>query len=344
MRNTKDVCIKGYRVVVICLAVILSAFVLSCNIQTAAGPTPYKVGLDSLTILRNQYDAMKFGMFLHFNMSTFDRCCCATCLSVSGEWGLARGTPPTGAMASEFRPSQLNCGQWADVAKSAGCKYAVLTSKHHDGFCLWPTKFTTYCVSNATVTTDVVKAFTDSMRLRGLKVGLYYSIRDLTNGYQIPFIKGQLTELLTNYGPLVCLWFDGWGWDVGYNRVPYDTIHNLIKSIQPECLIIENNHRYTMSNTEIVEYEMPIDGAPGASNVLPAEGCQAIRASADHCWFWHPTGNCTLMPVQEIIAELTTNNQRHANFLLDLTPDTLGLIPQCQADQMAQVGQALGSQ
>jgi alpha-L-fucosidase len=278
---------------------------------------------------------MKFGMFFHFNMSTFDR---YTVYSVSGEWGLANTDEKI------FRPSALNCGQWADVAKSAGCKYMVLTTKHHDGFCLWPSRYTTHSVANATVKTDVVKQFADSARSRGMKVGFYYSIRDLTNGYATSFVKGQLSELLTQYGEITCLWFDGWGWGPGYNKVPYDSVRNLIKRLQPRCLMIENNHKYAMDHTEIIEYEMPIDGPPGANNTLPAEGCQVIRASADHCWFWHPIDECTMMPAQTIVDELNINNARHAAYLFDLTPDTTGRVPQCQADRMKEVGTLLGVQ
>jgi alpha-L-fucosidase len=284
--------------------------------------------------LRQAYTDMKFGMFLHFNMSTFDRCCCSECYSVSGEWGLASRDPKL------FRPSQLNCGQWADVAKSAGCTYMVLVAKHHDGFCLWPTSYTNYCVTNAGVTRDVIREFVDSARAEGMRVGLYYSIRDLTNGYSLSFIKGQLTELLSNYGDLICLWFDGWGWGPGYNRVPYDSIRNLIKSIQPNCLIVENNHEFTTVHSEMIEYEMPIDGPPPQRNTRPAEGNNPIRS--DMCWFWHPNKNCDIKSAQNIVAELNTNISRNASYLLDLTPDTTGLIPQCQADRMQEVGQVLG--
>ena len=280
--------------------------------------------------LRQAYTNLKFGMFLHFNMSTFDRCCCTGCYSVSGEWGLAN------TQETEFNPTALNCGQWADVAKSAGCKYMVLVSKHHDGFCLWHSQYTNHCVSHAACTTDVIREFVDSARAEGMKVGLYYSIRDLTNGYSLSFIKGQLTELLSNYGDLICLWFDGWGWGPGYNRVPYDTIRNLIKSIQPHCLIVENNHEFTTVHSEMIEYEMPIDGPPPIGNIRPAEGNQPIRS--DMIWFWHPDRNCDLKSAQSIVDELNANNSRNASYLLDLTPDTTGLIPQCQADRMHEVG------
>jgi len=351
--------VKNIIVFIGCVAGALFFLLVNCTIETASGPTPYSVHKDTTVVdpfvdslqkvtsltdslrkaaslldsLQKAYVAMRFGMFLHFNMSTFTR---NDFYSVQGEWGLAESDD----MVKEFHPTALNCGQWADVAKSAGCAYMVLVSKHHDGFCLWPSRYTSYCVTNATVTRDVVKEFTDSARIRKLKVGLYYSIRDLTNGYALDFIKGQLSELLTNYGELTCLWFDGWGWGPGYNRVPFDTVKNIVKRLQPKCLIVENNHDYAMFNTEIVEWEMPIDGPPPINNVLPAEGNEPIRN--DKCWFWHPINQCSIMTAPEIVQDLTYNNNNSAAYLLDLTPDTTGTIPQCQVETMQEVGQLRG--
>jgi len=291
---------------------------------------------DSLRPYKQAYTNLGFGMFLHFNMSTFNRNNCNDCYSVSGEWGVGQGKAP----AEEFRPSALDCGQWADVAKSAGCKYMVLTTKHHDGFCIWPSQYTEYCVKNATVKTDVCKAFVDSARSRGLKIGFYYSIRDYSNGYKLSFIKNQLTELLTNYGEVICLWFDGWGWGPGYQEVPYDSIRILIQSIQPHCLIVENNHEFNTTHSQMIEYEMPIDGPPKATNKLPAEGNEPIRL--DKLWFWHPNKECQIMSAQSIVDQLIQNNSRNAAYLLDLTPDTLGLIPKCQVDRMKEVGALRG--
>lgn len=297
------------------------------------GETPEQV-LDSL---RQAYAAMKFGMFIHFNMSTFDRCCCAGCYSVAGEWGTANADP------NLFHPDSLNCGQWADVAKSAGCKYMVLTSKHHDGFCLWNSSKTTHSVAHSSWGSgnrDVLREFVDSARAEGLKVGFYYSIRDWTNGFSLNFIKGQVTELLTNYGDIVCLWFDGWAWDIGYLRVPYDTIRNLMRNLQPNCLLVENNYYCSLKKTDIVEYEVPVVGAPKVGNVLPSEGCIPIRN--DWTWFWHPNGECNLMTAQDIVKDLNDYNSRNAALLLDLSPDTTGRIPQCEFDRMKEVGQLRG--
>jgi alpha-L-fucosidase len=295
-----------------------------------------------LDSLQKAYLDMKFGMFVHFNMSTFNRCCCAECISTAGEWGVAASATVTPDL---FHPGNLNCGQWADIAKSAGCKYMILTSKHHDGFCLWDSKLTQYSVAHSSWRGgkgDVIKEFADSARARGLKVGLYYSIRDFTNGYSLSFVKGQLAELLTNYGEITVLWFDGWGWGPGYIKVPYDTVRNLIKSIQPHCLILENNHYYKLQYTELVGYEMPVDGAPKVDNILPAEGCNVVHAGSDYCWFWHPSDECLLKSPQTVVDQLNSNNSRNANYLFDLTPDTTGLIPQCQVDLMKQVGQLRG--
>jgi alpha-L-fucosidase len=314
------------------LVIIITAVTfVNCHVETASGPTPYSVSIDSIAILRDEYVALNFGMFIHFNMSTFDR---TAYYSVSGEWGLGHTDE------KKFNPTKLDCGQWADIAKSAGCSYMVLTTKHHDGFCLWPSKYTTHDVSSASCTTDVVRQFVDSARSRGMKVGFYYSIRDLTNGYSLSFIKGQLTELLSNYGDVICIWFDGWGWGPGYKSVPYDTIRNLIHSIQPKCLLIENNHEFNFKHTELIEYEMPIDGSPKLGNTLPTEGNMPIRS--DHLWFWHPDKQCDLMTAAAIVGQLNDNNSRNAAYMLDLTPDTTGRIPECQVTRMKEVGALRG--
>jgi alpha-L-fucosidase len=218
----------------------------------------------------------------------------------------------------------------------------ILTAKHHDGFCLWPSAYTAHDVASSSWrggNGDVLREFVDSARAEGLIVGFYYSIRDWTNGYSMSFIKGQLTELLTGYGDLVCLWTDGWAWDVGYVRVSYDTIRELVRSIQPNCLLVENNYYCSMRNTDIVEYELPVVGAPKAGNVLPSEGCLSIRS--DLCWFWHPVDECALLTAEAVVNYLNDYNARSAALLLDLTPDTTGRIPQCQVDRMNEVGALL---
>jgi alpha-L-fucosidase len=273
-------------------------------------------------------------------MSTFDRCCCEKCLSVSGEWGRAASST---VVPSLFKPSKLDIGQWVRTAKSAGMKYMVLTTKHHDGFCIWPSRWNEHNIKNSSWRDgkgDVLREFVDTLHANGIKVGFYYSIWDHTNGSDTTFLKAQLAELLTNYGPIAELYFDGWGWMVGYNKVPYATIRNLVKTLQPGCLISENNYYKSLKNTEIVTWEKAVVGFPPEGNVLPSEAGNTIRTEG--CWFWHPTAECNILPAQTIVSDLTNMNLRNASYLLDLTPDTTGLMPQCEVDRMAEVGQLLG--
>jgi len=211
---------KRLRILLVITMLAAAVPVLHCRFETAYGPTPYtvhqeplyKTFVDSLEkntsltdsikkanrivdSLRKAYMALKFGMFPCFNMNTFERCCCPECASVAGEWGTAN------VPENLFNPTRLDCGQWVDAAKAAGCTYIVLTTKHHDGFCNWDSKYTDHDLGNAKCLwkRDIIKELTDSARSRGLKVGLYYSIWDKSNGSRTDFIKGQLAELLTNY-------------------------------------------------------------------------------------------------------------------------------------------------
>ncbi len=309
----------------------------------------FKTKADPLPGEEAAYVAQQFGMFCHFNMSTFTRYNYPT---PSGEWELGNEDPDL------FQPDSLNLGQWADVAKSAHCKYAVLTSKHHGGFCLWPYNGPvmnglhgiaqgSWYQNNGQ--RDIVKEFVDSVRSRGMEPGLYYSVRDEHNPpsnatpalwqASIAQVKGQLTDLLSNYGDLKVIWFDGWGWYVGYVIIPYDTVANLVHylndSLGHHTIIVENNHMYKMTNTEIVEYEIPIDGPPLAKNGLPSEGNEPFRA--DNCWFWHPM-DTMVKTTTFIMNRITAANAAYATYLLDVTPDTTGRVPQYQAQAMSDIG------
>jgi alpha-L-fucosidase len=355
-----------------CLLALIAGLILTCKFETAYGPTPYtlppidttgqgqaqlkskmKNYLDSLLLTKSAPDSlakattvrpsllqayvdMKFGMFIHFSMSTFDRCCCSGCKSVGGEWGRAASSS---VVPSLFQPSKLDVGQWVRVAKSAGMKYMVLTTKHHDGFCVWPTRWNKHNVKYSSWRNgqgDVLKEFVDTLHANGIKVGFYYSIWDHTSGNDTTFIKAQLAELLTNYGPIAELYLDGWGWMVGYTRVPYATVRNWVKTLQPECLISENDYDLNQSRTDILTWERAVVGFPPITNVIPSEAGNTIRT--DGCWFWHPLDECNILPAETIVNDLTMLNSRNASYLLDLTPDTTGLMPQCVIDRMAEVG------
>lgn len=173
-----------------------------------------------------------YGMFIHFGVNTFNQI----------EWSDGR------LPASSFNPTALDCDQWIQTAKEAGFRHVILITKHHDGFCLWDSAYTDYDVASSPVKTDIVAEVAKACRKYGVKLGLYYSLwdrkepshNDKDPAKYVAFMKNQLTELLTNYGDVCELWFDG-GWgkpDADWN-IPALYAH--IKTIQPDCQITVNH-------------------------------------------------------------------------------------------------------
>jgi alpha-L-fucosidase len=186
----------------------------------------------SMLELQQQFLDLRFGMYIHLNMATFEQ----------REWGDPKASPAL------FNPKNLDTDQWARAAHSAGMGYGCLTTKHHDGFCLWPTETGSASVKNATLKRDVVRAYVDSFRAQGLKTCLYFSILDLradirpycVTPEKIKLVKDQLTEILTNYGEITALVIDGWNaaWSrLSYQEMPFLEIYNHVKQLQPNCLM-----------------------------------------------------------------------------------------------------------
>lgn len=196
-----------------------------------------------------------FGMFIHFGINTYyDR-----------EWSEGDLDP------ARFDPVDLDTDQWCSVASQAGMKYLVMVAKHHDGFCNWATGQTGYSVTATPFREDLLKRVEASARKFGLKLGLYYSLwdaheksHDLDEPAYVEFMKAQLEELLTGYGEVAELWFDGFwkkqqsGWkDAGGNwsepeafirswrmegafRWQMDHLYQFVKSLQPACIVMNN--------------------------------------------------------------------------------------------------------
>ena len=178
----------------------------------------------------------ELAMFIHFGVNTF----------TNREWGDGREDPAI------FNPSRLDAGQWARSARAAGFRAMVLTAKHHDGFCLWPTQTTRHSVASSPFrggSGDVVREFVDACRGEGLKVGLYCSPWDRhepsygdSPRYNDLFCD-QLTELLTQYGPVHEVWFDGAnGEGPNGRRQEYDwpRFWSLVRSLQPEAVMFSD--------------------------------------------------------------------------------------------------------
>ncbi|HWB19413.1 MAG TPA: alpha-L-fucosidase, partial [Phycisphaerales bacterium] len=303
----------------------------------AAKPTFYRQDKPLLELQQAFLD-LRFGMFIHFNMATFqDR-----------EWG-----DPSGPLDA-FNPRKLNTDSWADAAVSAEMKYACLTTKHHDGFCLWPTKSGGDCVTRAGNKTDIVKAYVDSFRKRGIIVGLYYSILDLrgdirhhnVTSAKIERIKTELTELLTNYGDIALLIFDGWNapWSrISYDEVPFDEIYSLVKSLQPNCLISElNASQFPPSGlfyTDIKAFEQNAGQKLPEESHIPAQSCVTLTDG----WFWKQGDERRpLKSADEVVNRwLRAQNARSCNLICNAAPNRDGEFAPNILAQLSEIGDLL---
>lgn len=173
-----------------------------------------------------------YGMFIHFGINTFNEL----------EW--SKGNLP----AASFNPTHLDCDQWIKTAKEAGFRYVILVAKHHDGFCLWDSKYTEYDVAAASVQKDIVAEVSKACKKYGLALGVYYSLwdrhepkhNDKDPQVYVDYMKNQLTELLTRYGNICELWFDG-GWAKKDADWHFEELYNHIKKLQPSCLVTVNH-------------------------------------------------------------------------------------------------------
>lgn len=310
-------------------------------VAQTAPPAPYGPvpTADQLAWQRNEMNA-----FIHFTVNTFtDR-----------EWGL--GSEPE----TVFNPTALDAGQWARVLKEAGFKEIILTAKHHDGFCLWPSAYTEHSVKNSPFKGDVVKAVSDACRKNGLKFGVYLSPWDRNNAQYgrpayITYYRHQLTELLSNYGPISELWLDGANGGEGYygganerrtidRRVYYDwpTTIKMVRSLQPHISIFSDGgpdirwvgdeegyagetNWSTVTRDTLYPGKSDIDdllihGSATGADWVPAEADVSIRPG----WFYHASED-TLVKTPEALFEIYLKSVgRGATLLLNVPPDRRG--------------------
>ncbi len=332
------------RIFILLLVLKLSAMVAASAQSTDSTAVP--------EISREQSDflKLKFGMFLHFNMATF----------VDLEWANGYEDPAL------FRPGKLDCLQWADAAVSAGMKYAVLTVKHTGAWCLWDSKYTTHDITSfknyKNGRGDIVREFVDAFRSRGIKVGFYYCFpgdfskppwgsavpagqADLhalpheAEGDYAGFIKKQLSELLSDYGPVDLLWIDQF--TNKYTYPQWTEIYEHVKSLQPHCLVLGNNARDLMES-DLISYEFPWKPElPPEGNILPAE----VSDKLSPAWFWK-TGDKpeAFRSAGEIVDLLKLCNARNANYLLNIPPDKLGLIPDLYIERLREIGMLINGE
>ena len=295
-----------------------------------AVPTQYQI----------EWQKMEYYMFIHFGPNTF----------TDVEWGDGKEDPKV------FNPSQLDCRQWAATAKAAGMKAIIITAKHHDGFCLWPSKYSTHTVRESVWKNgkgDVLKELSEACKEYGLKFGVYLSPWDQnhpqygTPGYNQVF-SNTLEEVLGNYGHVFEQWFDGangegpngklqvYDWDLFHQTVFRNQPHAIIFSdVGPGCRWMGNERGVAgttnWSTMNIAGFapgrEAPPgkilnEGEKGGKAWVPAETDVSIRPG----WFYSPSTDEQVKTLSQLVSIYYTSVGRNSNLLLNVPPDRRGLI------------------
>ncbi len=279
----------------------------------------------------------KYGMFIHFGINTYH----------DQEW--TDGSLP----AESFAPTDLDTDQWAETARDAGMKYVIFTSKHHDGFCLWDSPLTTYDVGSTTHKVDVVDRLAKSCQKYGIGLGLYYSLWDRheksypDDAAYVDYMKSQLKDLLTNYGPICELWLDG-GWEKKREQWNIPALYVLAKELQPDCAVSTNwtiglpdnldahpvlpkdqkegyPFRYFPSDFRLGDPHLPSNPDPklfsheGRQYYLPFESTVCLNNQ----WFYNTT-DADVKSVEELAKLYETATSQDNILILNSPPDRAG--------------------
>lgn len=284
------------------------------------------------------WSELEYYGFIHFNMNTF----------TNVEWGEGKENP------SSFNPSALDCNQWARIAKKAGMKGLILTAKHHDGFALYPSKYTTHSVAKSPWKNgkgDVVKELSEACKKYGLKLGIYLSPWDRfhpaygTDDYNQVYAKMQ-EELLTNYGPIFEFWYDGAnGEGPNGKKQVYDwpLFHSMVYKYQPNAVQFsdagpdirwvgnERGYGYDTMWSPILRDKI-YPGCPDFDNYRNGQenGTHWVSPEVDVSirpgWYYHPDQDTKVKTPDSLLKIYAASVGRNANLLLNIPVDTRGLI------------------
>lgn len=336
---------------------ITGAALLASSLSVAASEHNYT---PTAEVIRNQQEfaADRFGIFIHWGIYS---------MFAQGEWYLNYG-PEAGEYAKAakgFYPVNFNASEWTEAIKSSGAKYICFTTRHHDGFSMFHTDQNDYNIVDGTpFKRDVLKELSDACSQSGLKLHLYYSHLDwIREDYPkgrtgkatgrkgesenwesyFGFMNAQLKELLTNYGPIRCIWFDGW-WDHDEDPEPFDwhldEQYALIHSLQPGCLIGNNHHQnpFAGEDIQIFERDVPGENTAGYSEQdisrLPLETCQTMNGM----WGYKLVDQ-NYKGVPTLVRYLVKTAGQGANLLLNIGPQPDGILPAAAVERLKGIGE-----
>ncbi len=322
--------------------VFLLALFISITSMSQAPYTPS----DSNLAARKQFEDARFGMFIHWGPFS---------IPGDGEWVMNNRNITVKnytRLENFFNPIDFNAQQWVELAKGAGMKYITLITRHHDGFSMWDTKYSDFNIMHTPYKKDIVKMMADECHKQGIKLFFYYSLLDWRrDDYSywtgrtgqgtgrtergkwedyIKFMENQLTELLTNYGEIGGIWFDGY-WDQtapegAADRLAkidwhLDEIYALIHKLQPQCIIGNNHHLSPLpgEDFQMFEQDLPGENKSGLSfqkpSELPVESCVTMNNS----WGFNLT-DTTYKTHKQLIDLLAKAAGYDANLLLNIGP------------------------
>jgi alpha-L-fucosidase len=304
---------------------------------------------------RRWFQDAKFGLFIHWGVYS---------VLGDGEWVMNNKKIPISEyenLPAQFNPTEFDPAEWVALAKAAGMKYITITSKHHDGFAMFDSKISDWDIVDRTpYKKDVMKMLADECHKQGIKLFFYYSQLDwhhpdyfprgrtgLTAGRPesgewfkyIDYMDGQLKELLTNYGPIGGVWFDGM-WDRPKAEWRFEQTYKLIHSLQPAALVGSNHHLKPFPGEDFQMFEKDLPGqktsgfnAESEVGDLPLETCETINGA----WGYNANDK-RFKSTKDLIHYLVKAAGYNANFLLNVGPTPAGKIQPEFADRLKQVG------
>lgn len=340
----------------LCTGLCLSASLFATPTFAQEGYQPAPENVQA----RQNFADHKFGIFLHWGIYS---------MFAQGEWYLQNANIDNkeyAKAAKGFYPAQFDAKQWVSAFKQAGAKYICFTTRHHDGFSMFDTKYSDYDIVDASpFKRDIVRELADECKRQGIKFHLYYSHIDWTrddyptgrtgrhtgkdpkkedwNSY-FTFMNNQLTELIKNYDP-DAIWFDGW-WDHDEDAVPFDwhlgEQYAMMHKLKPS-LLIGNNHHQTPNpgeDIQIFERDLPGENSAGLSGQsisrLPLETCQTMNGM----WGYKVVDQ-NYKSVKTLIQYLVGAAGKGANLLLNIGPQPDGELPATALDRLKGMGEWL---
>lgn len=303
----------------------------------------------------------RFGMFIHWGLYSVpagqwgDK-------NTYGEWIRSEARIPVDEydkFRSQFNPTKFDPDAWCRMAKAAGMKYIVITSKHHDGFALFDSAVTDHDVMNTPFHRDILKELADASRRNGIRICWYYSIMDWHHPDYLPrrdweqdrptagaeydryvaYMKSQLKELLTNYGPIGLLWFDG-QWEGTWTNERGRDLQNYVRSLQPDIIINSRVGRtggqYGLDvsrDNQLGDYGTPEQFIPDVAPSFPWETCMTMN---EH-WGYNAADK-GFKSSDELVRDLVDIASKGGNFLLNVGPTAQGEFPPESVDRLRAIG------